>query len=62
MGTRTAVKPPVDAAGAVDAKNSVHRSLENHRTVFHSAHKASLLTVNRGHFYRVKTGDISISL
>jgi hypothetical protein len=35
-----------------------HRSLENHRTVFHSDHKAS----HRGHFYFVKNGDISISL
>jgi len=26
------------------------------------AHKASVFTVNRGHFYRVNTGAISISL
>ena len=40
---------PVDAAGAVDAGERAHRSLENHRTVFHSAHQASSST--RGHFY-----------
>ncbi len=37
-----------------------HRSLENHRAVFHSLHKATSST--RGHFYYVKNRDISISL
>ena len=53
---------PVDAGRAVDAKNTSTSSLENHTTVSHSAHKAIFFTDNRGHFYFVKNGDISISL
>ena len=45
---------PVDAAGAVDAENASTSSLENHRTVFHSAHKAF--------FFTRQNGDISIEL
>lgn len=47
---------PVEAAGAVDAQERAHRSLENYRTVFHTYHRHS---PPRGHFYRVKDGDIS---
>ena len=68
--TRTARprRPPIWVAAAVKSlwtlpepwtrRARAHRSLENHRTVFHSAHRAS----HRGHFYFVKNGDISISL
>jgi hypothetical protein len=37
-----------------------HRSLENDRTVFHELPQASSASFGRGHFYRVKNGDISI--
>ena len=37
-----------------------HRSLENYRTVFHSSHRHH--SHGRGHFYRVKNGDISNEL
>jgi hypothetical protein len=52
----------VDVVRAVDAENASTTSLENHKAVFHNAHKAILFTLNRGHFYFVKNGDISISL
>jgi transposase len=42
MGAGATVKtPPVNTAGAWDAKNASTSSLETQRTVFHSAHKAS---------------------
>ena len=55
MGTRATVKtPPVDAAGPVDAERPRPPLLENHRTVFYSAHKAL--------FLHLHDGDISIEL
>lgn len=36
-----------------------HRSLENYRPVFHELPQASSSSLERGHFYRVKNGDIS---
>ena len=39
-------------------RTRAHRSLENYRTVFHELPQASS-SLGRGHFYRVKNGDIS---
>jgi len=40
---------PVEAAGAVDAEERAHRSLENYRTVFHELPQAVFL-FNQGTF------------
>jgi len=37
---------------------SAHRSLENYRMVFHELPQALSSLFRRGHFYRVKNGDL----
>jgi len=62
MGARATVKCACGRCRSRGREERAPRSLENHTVVFHSDHKASSSTLNRGHFYCVKNGDISISL
>ena len=58
-GPREPMPRLVDAAGAVDAQTAPTAPWKTRGRVFHSAHRP--FSLERGHFYFAKKGDISIS-
>ena len=59
VGTRATVKRLWKLPEPWTRRARAHRSLENSRTVFHELPQALSSSFGRGHFYRVKNGDIS---